>query len=74
MPVEFHPDSFDEQDIDCPKCKWRGKGADAIIIDLYGVAKSQEVHCPKCDVLVGTLPKQKGPGGESATDLSFQLG
>jgi hypothetical protein len=74
MPVEFNEKDFDEQQLSCDKCQWTGKGADAILIDLYGVVSDKEVHCPKCDTRLGILKKGEGPPGESATDLSFQFG
>lgn len=74
MPIEFQEDSFDDQTINCQKCNWTGKGSDAIIIDFYGVVSDKEVHCPKCDKRLGILKKGNRPPGESATDLSFQLG
>jgi len=74
MATEFHENSFDEQSIHCTKCNWTGKGSDAIVIDFYGVVPDKEVHCPKCDRRLGVLKKGPQPPGESANDLSFQLG
>ena len=74
MVTEFHEDSFDEQDITCSKCNWKGKGSDAIIIDFYGVVPDKEIHCPECDKTIGILKKGAPPPGESANDLSFKLG
>ena len=74
MTVEFNDKNFEEQAVSCPKCHWKGTGADAIIIDFYGVVPDKEVHCPKCDTRLGILKKSDTPPGESATDLSIQLG
>jgi hypothetical protein len=65
---------FDEQTISCPECGWTGKGHQSNIVDLYGVAAQKEVHCPDCDQVIASLKKRDDPPGESATDLSFQLG
>jgi uncharacterized Zn-finger protein len=66
---------FDEQSLSCPNCNWTGKGHQAVIIDFYGVTDNKEVHCPKCDENIGILQTNSdGPPGESANDLSFQLG
>jgi len=74
MATEFHENSFDDQSITCSKCNWTGKGSEAIVIDFYGVVPDKEVHCPKCDKRLGVLKKGTRPPGESANDLSFQLG
>ena len=45
------------------------------MIDFYGVADSKEVHCPECDEKIAILRKDgDDTPGESAYDLSFQLG
>lgn len=42
--VEFY-----EETILCDRCGWEGSGYDVNIVDLYGLAKVKEVHCPNCD-------------------------
>ena len=74
MATEFHENSFPDKAIRCDACQWQGKGSDANIIDFYGVVPDKEVHCPSCDKRLGILKKSDPPPGESATDLSFQLG
>ena len=74
MPVIFHENTFDDQPLSCDKCEWKGKGSDAVIIDFYGIVPDKEVHCPECDRKLGILKRSDRPPGESANDLSFQLG
>lgn len=75
MLPEYQESSFDNQALNCSHCNWKGEGRDAVIIDFFGVTDSKEVHCPECDKKIGTLVRDKGDApGESANDLSFQLG
>ena len=75
MLPEYQEDSFARQTLSCPACQWKGTGADAVVIDLYGIVKAKEVHCPNCDEKIGILVKDEDtPPGESATGLSFQTG
>jgi len=72
LPV-YNEQNFDEQRFTCPNCHWKGKGYDTVIIDIFGVVKNQEVHCPNCDEKLAILTKDSTPG-ESASDRSFQAG
>lgn len=74
MSVTFDGKNFREQTITCPNCGWSGKGADVHIIDLYGLSKMKEVHCPDCDYSLGSLNEDSGPPGESPDPLSYQIG
>lgn len=74
MATEFLQTGFDEQPLRCGNCGWRGAGADAVLIDFYGVTKNKEVHCPQCDERLGIVKGTDAPPGESATDISFQMG
>lgn len=53
MQEMYYEAEFDEQSLECPKCNWKGKGSDANVIDLYGVAEVKEIHCPECDTYLG---------------------
>lgn len=70
----YNERDFFKQPIWCGNCHWKGEGSDANVIDFYGVTKSKEVHCPACDETIAMLEKEGGAPGESATDLSFQIG
>ncbi len=70
----YYENDFDDKTLQCDHCKWEGKGSETILIDLYGLADHQEIHCPNCDAYLGSLKKGDNPGGESANPLSFQLG
>src|SRR5256885_514530 len=59
MPEVFSSIGFDDLQLKCNKCGWQGTGTDAVIIDLYGITKSQEVHCPNCDNHLGDLIVQE---------------
>ena len=76
MKTEFSEGDFSNQTLQCPKCGWTGKGDKANVIDFYGVVSDKEIHCPECDKSIGILKRgsSNNPPGESATDLSFQLG
>lgn len=74
MLPEYHSNDFDDQNLTCSNCGWKGKGSDAVIIDFFGITKNQEVHCPECDEKIGILVTDDDLPGESADDLSFQTG
>lgn len=74
MDKAFSDRTFEDEPVRCPDCGWQGTGREAVVVDLYGVAKASEVHCPKCDQTLGQLKKDNDAPGESASDLSFQLG
>jgi hypothetical protein len=74
MEAEYHQKNFDEQVLSCNNCHWKGKGSETILIDFYGITKTNEIHCPRCDEKLGILIKEDEPPGESPTDLSFQIG
>ena len=64
---------FEDQDLSCSNCGWNGKGKDAVIVDLFGVSKNQEVHCPNCDHYIAELQvpvKNDVPPDE----LGFEIG
>lgn len=75
MATEFAQSSFQDQPLQCSNCQWRGVGADAVVIDFYGVTKNKEVHCPECDETLGVVRQDNDPPpGESDTEISFQTG
>jgi len=51
----FRDAGFEEEPVSCPVCNWRGSGDEAVVIDFYGVSKTQEVRCPECDNIIGGL-------------------
>jgi len=53
MQKVYNERGFDEEVISCGRCGWEGSGYDANIIDLYGLSRVKEVHCPKCDSYLG---------------------
>lgn len=55
MQKVFNERGFDEEVISCARCGWEGSGYDANIIDLYGLSRVKEVHCPKCDSYIGGI-------------------
>ncbi len=55
MRQTYNENNFDEQAISCSACGWNGKGSDTNIIDLYGITKVKEVHCPKCDAYIAGI-------------------
>jgi hypothetical protein len=41
--------------LECDNCGWKGKGSEARIVDFYGIAKVEEIHCPNCDAYLAGL-------------------
>lgn len=75
MTPEYRETNFEEQDLTCPHCHWKGKGYDAVVIDFFGVSNTNEVHCPNCDETIGVIKRDEGGApGESVSDLGFQTG
>jgi len=59
---------FYDESISCDRCGWEGSGYDVNIVDLYGLAKVKEVHCPNCDThlagIMRAVNKRNSPGTE----------
>ncbi len=53
MQKVYNERGFDDEIIRCGRCGWEGSGYDVNIIDLYGLSKVKEVHCPSCDSYLG---------------------
>lgn len=70
----FNPSTFEEESLTCAKCQWKGKGSEAIKIDLYNLTSTNEIHCPNCDNLLGILPVEQNNTGDSGDALGFQIG
>jgi DNA-directed RNA polymerase subunit RPC12/RpoP len=70
----FNRATFEEETLTCSKCKWKGKGADAIKIDLYNLTTTNEIRCPDCDNLLGILPIEGDNTGDSGDQLGSQIG
>lgn len=74
MISNYLDNDFEEKDLSCSKYGWKGKGHEVVVIDFYGVTDKKEMHCPQCDTTIALLQKGEDQLGESATELSFQLG
>ncbi|HVG13360.1 MAG TPA: hypothetical protein VM935_00315 [Chitinophagaceae bacterium] len=48
---------FYDESILCDRCGWEGSGHDVNIVDLYGLAKLKEIHCPSCDTHLAGIAK-----------------
>ncbi|NTS42918.1 hypothetical protein HRG84_18670 [Flavisolibacter sp. BT320] len=59
MLPKFSQATYESEPVSCKKCGWSGTGADAILIDFYGITDSQDLYCPECDKKIGTLVKEK---------------
>lgn len=61
----FDQRTFDELPLTCPKCGWKGTGAEANVAGFYGFGKFQQVSCPSCDEYLGNLSRDNsfGEGG-----------
>ena len=53
MQKVYNERGFDDEIIKCGRCGWEGSGYDVNIIDLYGLSKVKEIHCPNCDSYLG---------------------
>ena len=73
MLPEYRDSNYEDKVLQCSNCSWKGKAADAILIDFFGVSKNKELHCPNCDTTIAIITTDEGgtPGG-SASDLNFQ--
>lgn len=74
MKEVFSEREFENLQITCPNCGWKGLGSDTNIIDLYGLTKLREVHCPTCDTYIAGLQREIAPGNPEGDELSNQLG
>jgi len=54
----FSPATFDDEQMNCPRCDWKGRGDDTIVIDFYGLSRHQEVRCPECDAVLGGVSRE----------------
>jgi hypothetical protein len=70
----FNENEFNTQMLTCSNCGWTGRGSEAVVIDLYGLAKAKQVNCPACDNNLGSLSKGDGPPGGINDELSNQIG
>ena len=53
MQKVYNERGFDDEVISCGRCGWEGSGYDVNIVDLYGLSKIKEIHCPTCDSYLG---------------------
>ena len=53
MQKVYNERGFDDEVINCGRCGWEGSGYDVNIVDLYGLSKIKEIHCPNCDSYLG---------------------
>jgi predicted RNA-binding Zn-ribbon protein involved in translation (DUF1610 family) len=75
MQEVFPEKDFDDVPITCPNCGWEGLGSETNIIDLYGLSKLKEVHCPSCDTYIAGLRRERAHGEQPDGDeLSNQFG
>ncbi len=74
MQEVFPEKDFDNAPIMCPNCGWKGLGSETNIIDLYGITKLKEVHCPSCDTYIAGLLRDSAPADPEGDELSNQFG
>jgi predicted RNA-binding Zn-ribbon protein involved in translation (DUF1610 family) len=55
MKEVYSKQELETEVLECDNCGWKGKGSEARIVDLYGIAKVQEIHCPNCDAYLAGL-------------------
>ncbi len=58
----FEQRSFNEQQITCARCGWRGSGTQTHVAEFYGIGNFKEVLCPKCDSHIGNLSRERSAG------------
>lgn len=73
MKKVYSEKEFQDMQVTCPNCSWEGKGLNVIIIDLYGVSKLKEAHCPNCDAYLAGISNSIEPETGS-NELSMQFG
>jgi hypothetical protein len=74
MKEVYSEEEFSDEILECPKCGWKGKGSEAVIIDLYGVTDVQEIHCPNCDHYLAGLKRAENLDSEDAGSDEFLIG
>jgi hypothetical protein len=74
MKEVYSENGFDELAVTCSNCGWKGLGSETNIIDLYGLSKLKEVHCPSCDNYLTGLQRERTHGNRDGDELSNQLG
>lgn len=74
MKEVFPANGFDKAQLICHNCGWKGIGSETNIIDLYGLTKLKEVHCPSCDSYIAGLESQRTTGNPDGDELSNQIG
>jgi hypothetical protein len=72
--IIFNENEFSAQLLSCSNCGWSGRGSEATVNDMYGLANAKQVSCPVCDNNLGSLAKVSGPSGETPDELSNQIG
>ena len=60
MKEVYTKEELENATLQCDNCGWQGKGSEAKIVDLYGVAKTEEIHCPNCDTYLAGLRTDRG--------------
>ena len=70
----YTPQQLNYTSLICTQCNWSGTGDKAVIIDFYGLSDIKEVHCPECDTQIAALKNEDENRGESADQVSFQIG
>lgn len=56
----FDNADFESRSLQCTSCGWSGEGRDANRIDLYGLTRHEDIHCPNCDAYIGALRRDEG--------------
>jgi hypothetical protein len=64
----YNEREFYDKSILCDRCGWEGTGYDVNIVDLYGLAKVKEVHCPNCDSHLAGIEKASNVEKDSSDD------
>jgi hypothetical protein len=72
----YNDGEFYDESILCDRCGWEGSGYDVNIVDLYGLAKVKEIHCPSCDThLAGIMkPVNKRNPADNSQFINDPLG
>lgn len=73
MKEVFPEHGFDGVTVTCPNCGWKGKGSETNIIDLYGLSKLKEAHCPSCDTHIASLSREHSQSNPDGDELSNQM-
>ena len=66
--IIYQERTFDDEQLNCPKCGWNGTGDQAHVAGFYGIGKHKEVLCPNCNEYLGNILRENSSGERGQLD------